>query len=469
MKKLIIILVVLGSIIITPLAYASEKSVSHSNQFSLVFLFVVFLLLVGRIGALAERFRQPSVLGELIMGMILGVVALLPGLHGILTLACDPIVVGTAEIGVLLLLFRTGLETNLHDMKNVGIKALTVAVVGVVLPFVGGFFAIKILMPGMTNNTALFFGATLTATSVGITTRVFKDLNILKTIEAQIVLGAAVIDDVLGLLILGIITGIVSSGHVEIMTVVVLCLKAFVFFVGTIFLGRLLAPRIGVWFARIHPGVGMKMALALVFCGVFSYAASALAGLAPIVGAFTAGLILDPVHFKAFNTPFNADRLRSWANQLRCVSTKDSTDIIQEMEASVHNKEQMHVDNLIEGLSNFFIPIFFVYTGLQVNFSVFCDVKIVCIALVITAIAFTGKIACGYVAGKTVDRKLIGFAMAPRGEVGLIFLNVGKKLGVVTSQTFAIGVIMVILTTLLTPPILNMLINKRNAMKKALT
>jgi Kef-type K+ transport system membrane component KefB len=469
MKKIIIILVVLGSIITPQLAYASGKSVSHSNEFSLVFLFVVILLLAGRIGALAERFRQPSVLGELIMGMILGVLALLPGLHGILDLACEPIVVGIAEIGVLLLLFRTGLETNLHDMKSVGVRALAVAVVGVVLPFVGGFLAIKILMPGMSNNTSLFFGATLTATSVGITTRVFKDLNILKTIEAQIVLGAAVIDDVLGLLILGIITGIVSSGHVELVTVVVLCVKAFVFFVGAIFFGRLLAPRFGVWLSRIHPGSGMKMALALVFCGVFSYAASALAGLAPIVGAFTAGLILDPVHFKSFNAPLNADRLRAWANQLRCVSSEDSTDIINEMEDVVQDKEQMHLDSLIEGMSNFFIPIFFVYTGLQVNFSVFCDIKIVCIALVITAIAFIGKIACGYAAGKTVDCKLIGFGMVPRGEVGLIFLNVGKKLGVVSSQTFAIGVIMVVLTTLFTPPILNMLVRKRNALNKALT
>lgn len=465
MKKLIIISVILSNIILPLSAYASEERANHSIEFPLVFLFIVILLFIGRIGAsLVQRFHQPSVLGELLMGVILAAAALIPGLQGIQDLFHNPLLVGIAEIGVLLLLFRTGIETNLYDMKRVGIKSFIVAIVGVILPFFGGYFFARMIMPDIGINTCLFLGATLTATSVGISTRVFKDLNILKTIEAQIVLGAAVIDDVLGLLILAIVSGIVSAGHVDVMTVVILCAKALIFLVGSLFIGNLLLPHLGAWVARIHPGDGMKMALALVFCGVFSYTASTFAGLAPIIGAFAAGLILDPIHFKQFDPPYLAKRLRTWTCQLR-VNNQDSINTISEMEAKACSKEQMHVETLIENISNFFVPIFFVYTGLQVNLSVFSDIKTVSIALVITSIAIIGKLACGYTVGKKVDCKLIGFGMVPRGEVGLIFLNVGKKMGVVNCQIFAIGVIMVILTTLITPPILNWIIYKRNAVK----
>jgi Kef-type K+ transport system membrane component KefB len=460
MKKIITILVMLGSLIFPLSAYASEESVDHLSQFPLVFLFIVTLLLLARIGSLIERCYQPSVLGELLMGVLLATVALCPCFHGIVDIARHPLVVGVAEIGVLLLLFRTGLESNLHEMKHIGLKSFTVAIVGVILPFIGGYIASKMLLPDLENNTCLFVGATLTATSVGISSRVFKDLNILKTIEAQIVLGAAVIDDVLGLLILAIVGGIVSSGHVEVVPVIILCVKAIGFLLGTIVLGRLFAPYLGALAARIHSGVGMKMALALVFCGGFAYLASALAGLAPIIGAFAAGLILDPVHFKKFKSPHLVKKLHSWSDQLR--QSGGSIDLIREMEKEAICKDRMHVEHLIEGISSFFVPIFFVYTGFQVDLSVFSDTKTIGIAFIITAVAVLGKLACGYVAGKSVDRKLIGFGMIPRGEVGLIFLNVGKRLGVVNSQIFAIGVIMVILTTLLTPPILNAVIRKRN-------
>jgi Kef-type K+ transport system membrane component KefB len=463
--KLLSTLVIIGTLIAPTAAWATQQEgAAHESNFPLVFLFVITMLLAGRVGALAERFRQPAVLGELLMGVLLAAIALLPGLHGIIGLTADPLVVGIAEIGVLLLLFRTGLESNIHEMKRVGVKALIVAVVGVTLPFVGGFAAAKLLMPGLDNNVYLFLGATLTATSVGITARVFKDLNVLKSLEAQIVLGAAVIDDILGLLILAIVGGIVSAGHIEFATVAVLCIKALAFLAGAIVIGQLAAPRLGRFAAGIHGGVGMKMALALGFCAAFSYAASALAGLAPIVGAFAAGLILDPVHFNRFAAPQLTGRIRDWAARLKGHA---NAEVLTEMEEVAHREEHAHVENLIEGISNFFVPIFFVYTGLQVNLHVFADLKTVFVALIITAVAFVGKVACGYAAGKGLDHKLIGFGMVPRGEVGLIFLNVGKGLGVVTDQIFAIGVIMVILSTLLTPPILSAMIQKKQGAARA--
>ncbi|PIR73178.1 MAG: cation:proton antiporter [Candidatus Moranbacteria bacterium CG10_big_fil_rev_8_21_14_0_10_35_21] len=429
---------------------------SHLS-FPLVFFFLVIMLLFARIGAMVEKIGQPAVLGELLFGVVLGILALFPGLGIIENFKVNEFIRDIAEIGVILLLFRTGLESNIGEMKKVGARALVVALVGVVLPFIGGYFVSKFLLPGYDFNVYLFIGATLTATSVGITARVFKDLGVLKTDEAKIVLGAAVIDDVLGLLILAIVSGIVSSGTVSLATVGMLTLKAFLFLAGAIVIGQLLAPRLSQIFSKVHNGFGMKMAIALLFCGAFAYGAEALAGLAPIVGAFAAGLILDPVHFKPFAMPHISSKIRRWIKES---GMNDDSKIVEEMHAVANDEEHGHVENYIDQISSFFVPIFFVYTGMQVNLQVFSDPKIVGIALAISAVAFVGKVLCGYSIGGKLNKKLIGFGMVPRGEVGLIFANVGKQIGVVDDQVFAIVVIVVILTTLLTPPILSEIIKR---------
>lgn len=438
-------------------AGANEAGGEHGG-FSLTFLFVVLMLFFARIGALAERFKQPAVLGELLMGIALAGLAFLPGLHGIEMIKGNAFIRDIAEIGVILLLFRTGLESNISEMRKVGLRAFLVACVGVVLPFVGGYFVSQWLVPGHGFQTYLFIGATLTATSVGITARVFKDLNVLSSKESQIVLGAAVIDDILGLLILAVVAGIVSSGTVSVAEVSIMTAKALAFLVGSIAFGRILAPRFGVWFSRIHSGVGMKMAFALLFCGVFAYGAAAFAGLAPIVGAFAAGLVLDPVHFRAFAAPHLVERIRAWKQRLA-----GNQELADEMELTAAHEEHAHVEQLIDGVSHFFVPIFFVYTGLQVDLRAFLDPRTLGIALAITVVAFLGKVACGYTSGKGVDKKIVGFGMVPRGEVGLIFANVGRELGVVDQQMFAIVLIMVVLSTLLTPPILGILVRRKRA------
>lgn len=429
---------------------------SEHGGFALIFFFIVLMLFFARVGALAERLKQPAVLGELVMGIGLAALAFLPWFHGIEALKQNPFIRDIAEIGVILLLFRAGLETNIGEMKKVGVRAFIVACVGVVLPFVGGYYVSQWLVPGHGFQTYLFIGATLTATSVGITARVFKDLNASQSTESKIVLGAAVIDDVLGLLILAVVAGIVSSGSVSAGEIGIMSAKALAFLGGSIFLGQLFAPRLGVWLSRIHNGVGMKMALALLFCGAFSYGAAAFAGLAPIVGAFAAGLVLDPVHFRAFAAPHLVGRLRAWKGRIN-----GDKGLADEIEAAARHEEHAHIEQLIEGVGHFFIPIFFVYTGMQVNLAAFANPKTVGIALIITAVAFLGKIACGYTAGKGVDKKIVGFGMVPRGEVGLIFANVGRELKVVDDQLFAVVLIMVVLSTLLTPPILGALIRRQ--------
>lgn len=425
---------------------AGAQEGSHDAIYVLAFLAIV-ILLAKSAGALAERFKLPSVLGELGVGMLLGV-PMLFGWNMIDMFREHTYIKFLAEFSVILLLFQAGLESNIQKMREVGMRAFLVACVGVVVPFLLGVFVVgPWLMPEASLNARLFLGATLTATSVGITARVFKDLSMLQTRVARIVLGAAVIDDVLGLIILAVIAAIVGSGSVSAGAVVWITVKAFTFLAASIVLGRLLAPYIGTTFSRIQRGTGMKMAIALAFCFGYAFLAT-LVGLAPIVGAFAAGLLLDPVYFTKFASPQLTDEVEEVAESTSDPETR------ARLSKAVHHHRERHVEELIENLSHWMVPIFFIITGFQVNLHVFADTSVLLVAAGVTVAAILGKVASGFVAGKGVSWKAVGVGMVPRGEVGLIFANAGKALGVVDDKMFAAIVVMIILTTVLTPIVL---------------
>lgn len=392
------------------------------HDVSIVFLWIAVVLLIAKVAGLVEKFHQPAVLGELIAGIILGNLAFL-GIHFFEPLKTHEIFSFLAELGVVILLFQIGLESNIREMGKVGLKAGIVALIGVVTPFVLGTYVVgPMLLPGLGAVTYLFLGASLTATSVGITARVFKDLGKMKTGAAQIVLGAAVIDDVLGLVVLAVVSAIATVGAVGLGLVGWILAKAILFLVGAIFIGGLIAPYVGKILSKIHTGQGMKFTMALAFGLIFAYLAKII-GLEPIVGAFAAGLVLDPVHFKSFAS-------------------------------------EKRVEELIEPVSYLLVPLFFVWVGMGVDLTTLGSGKVLLLALGITAVAFIGKIVTGFVVEKK-DRWIVGFGMVPRGEVGLIFASVGASLGVINEEIFSIVVIMVILTTLSTPPILSALLRNQ--------
>ena len=269
--------------------------------------------------------------------------------------------------------------------------------------------------------------------------------------EAQIVLGAAVIDDVLGLIILAVVSAIATIGAVSIGAIGWILAKAILFLIGAILAGQLFAPLLGKGFAKIQTGTGMKFTLAIIFCLVFAYAAQMI-GLAPIVGAFAAGLVLDPVHFKYFKDQKVVADVRE--------AIKGSSDaIVEKINGAIEHHSQRHIDELIEPVAFFLVPLFFVLTGMEVNLEVLGDLNVVLVALAISAVAIIGKVAAGAAAGKA-NKWLVGVGMIPRGEVGLIFASIGKGLGVVTDEVFSVIVIMVIVTTLVTPPILSAMLKK---------
>ncbi len=435
---------------------AAPAVADHGPRFALTFLFLAVLLLAAKCGTIVERWGQPAVLGELAMGVLLGNLGLI-GLHALDGAQANELLAFLAELGVVILLFQIGLESNLKEMGRVGLRALLVAIIGVIVPFALGTYVVgPWLMPGLPPITYLFLGATLTATSVGITARVFKDLGVLQAKESRIVLGAAVVDDVLGLLILAVVSALATAGTVSLATIGAISVTALAFLVGSIVVGILVAPRLGRLLSLIHTGVGMKFALALSFCLVFAYLAS-LVGLAPIVGAFAAGLLLDPVHFRFFQEPAHVEDLRRIASGCRDARAARSLGEIIERAAN------HHVEDLMEGVARFLVPLFFVFTGFKVRLETLLDPAVLGVAAGVTAVAVLGKLASGLGAGRGVRRWLVGFGMVPRGEVGLIFATIGQGLGVINDQLFSVVVVMVMATTLITPPILALMYRRRPA------
>ncbi len=456
-RKIILGALLVGALIVPAISFASEhggESSGGHGDVALVFGAMAIILILSKVGSLITRFGQPAVLGEILVGVVLGNLALL-GFGFFRELEHNAIIAFLAEFGVVLLLFQIGLESNVKEIKSVGAKSLVVAMIGVVAPFVLGTYLIgPYIFPGLEQIAYLFIGASLTATSVGITGRVFKDFNKLHIKEAKVVLGAAVIDDVMGLLILAVITAIATVGSISPMAIAIITVKAFGFLFGGIIIGKYIATTLGKVLLKIHTGIGMKLSLALSIGLFFSYIAS-LFGLAPIIGAFVAGLLLDNVCFSGFKNYRLIRDIEKWLKK----ENKDKN-----VDRSLYNimskHSHKHVEDLIENVAFVFVPIFFVYTGLQVKLETFFNPKVLLIALLVTAVAIVGKVISSVFLPKKYNKWIVGFAMVPRGEVGLIFGNIGKSLGVISDELFSVIIVMVILTTLVAPPVLSCLLKK---------
>lgn len=415
-------------------------------------LWLALILLSARLFApLAQRLGFPAVLGELLLGVLLGNLTLF-GIDYFQAVAGDPIIAFLAELGVIVLLLQIGLETRLDDLMRVGGRAAAVAAIGIAAPFaLGAFVAGPLLLPGVTQNGYLFLGATLAATSVGITGRVFRDLGRLDSSEARIVLGAAVIDDVLGLVILAVVSGLVQSGKVSPGEAARIVAEAALFLAGSIGIGRLIAPHSSRWLARLDAGPSMLFAQVLA-TGLFLAWLAHLIGLAPIIGAFAAGLLFEPLFLRHFETP----RIVQEAAPLLPAGERGKS-----LRALMEKHARHQHESMIEPIGYFFVPVFFVLTGMQVDLATLADPLLVAVALGITAAAVAGKLAAGFAAGRGANPWVVGWGMVPRGEVGLIFAVAGRQLGVLGEAMFSVIVVMVILTTLLTPPVLTALLRRR--------
>ncbi len=402
-------------------------AVAGPSQISSVVLALAVILAGAKIGGhVATRVGQPAVLGELIAGVLLGNLSL-AGPLWVESIKADAVVGVLAELGVIILLFEVGLESTVRDMMKVGLPSFLVAVLGVVTPFALGWGVGALMLPEAGPYAHAFLGATLTATSVGITARVLRDLGRPTTPEARVILGAAVIDDVLGLVILAVVGGVIQAADqgvpLSYAAIAAVVVKGVLFLFGSLALGVWLSPRLFGLASGLR-GAGVLLATALVFCFALAWLAS-IVGLAPIVGAYAAGLILEHTHYREF-----------------------------------HAKGERRLEELVQPISAFLVPVFFVLMGMRVDLRAFSRPDILGFAALLTAAAILGKQACALGAyGGNLDRLSIGIGMIPRGEVGLIFANIGLGLSVageriVDEATFSAIVIMVIVTTMATPPAL---------------
>lgn len=410
----------------SPLLSLAAAAPHAADAVPTVLLALAFAIVCAKLaGELVERLGQPAVLGELIVGIAAGNATLLGG-PDLSALASSETLTVLAELGAVLLLFHVGLESTPKEMLTVGARAGLVAVVGVVTPMLLGFGVGAFLRPRESWMLHAFLGAMLAATSVGITARVLKDADSLRTPFARIILGAAVIDDVLGLVVLAVISGIISAAAtgtaLSAASVGAIVGKAIAFLFGALVLGSLVSPRLfrGALALRSR---GVVLALALGVCFSLSYLALR-AGLAPIVGAFAAGLVLEEVHFEGH---------------------------VQRGEPPLHES--------LEPLTALLVPVFFVRMGMLVDLRSFASWSVLGFASLLTVAAILGKLACGLAAPKGVSRLTLGLGMMPRGEVGLIFAGIGAQLvlsgrPVIDTGTYAAAVFMVVATTVLTPPLL---------------
>lgn len=442
MKRLLIVIVVFCAVVCAARASTEPGDVAGAHGLDpLVLLAIAVVLLVAKLGGeVFTKLNQPAVLGELVGGIAIGGLSLF-GLGAVEALRTNEIVAALAEIGVIILLFEVGLESNLKQMVEVGWSSLLVAVAGVVAPFFLGWGVAAYFVPEESWLGHVFIGATLCATSVGITARVLKDIGKLQTRESRIVLGAAVIDDVLGLLILAVVAGAIrataAGGTLAMTDVAVIAGKSLAFLVGAVAIGQYVVPHLFRGAGRLKSR-GVMIASAIAFCFLMAWAA-ALVGLAPIVGAFAAGLVLDEIHFEAF---------------LR--------------------RGEPALEQLMAPISALFVPIFFVMMGVRVDLRVFARVEVLGFAAALTLAAVVGKQVCSLaVVERGINRLAIGLGMIPRGEVGLIFAGIGATLmlpnergasePVINAATFGAVIIMVIVTTLVTPPALKWSLSRRES------
>jgi len=430
----------------------TSDSAGGAEHFGIIFAMFALVLVVGKIGNFVERYGQPAVIGELLAGIALSGLGYF-GWDFIAQTTSNEAIAFMASFGALLLLFSIGLESNFIELKRVGLNAVLVAMIGVVVPFTLGAYVLAPIFYGDASmNAKLFLGAALVATSVGITASVFRALGMIRTRAAQTVLGAAVIDDVLGLIVLAVVSALATGGSVTALTVLAIGAKSFGFLAGALIIGTLLARQLSKLFSKLYSGIAMKLTFAVGFALVFGYLAE-LFGLEPIIGAFAAGLLLDEVHFTSFADPEIVNDLKA----LNFKAQKDRDEVLR----LIRKHKKTHIEDLISTISLIFVPVFFVYTGMQIEFGSLLQPRLYLIALIIAVVAILGKVVAGVAAkGPVREKLLVGVSMVPRGEVGLIFAATGKSLGVLTDELFSVIVLVVIMTTFVAPPLIKLLAPK---------
>jgi len=474
------ILLLFGRCVLPAASFVSSGELSHADPVVPILIASIFITLGAALGGLLMKWlKQPAVLGELLVGLLAGnlgyhfgnptltvlregdklsqiassaltgpyslgeaaskilppgphtelIANLLSGPQGQSYISIYAFIDVVSRLAILVLLFVVGLEISLVEMKRVGKYASYVAVVGIVLPMLLGMGTMKLLHPSSELARDLFIGGILTATSVGITARVLRDLGRENTEEAHVILGAAVIDDVLCLIVLAVVSGLAVTGRISIVSIAKTTGKAALFLVASLGIGIWLTPKL-VRRLTTFGVSNLKLLFGVSFALLLAWLAN-VAELATIVGAFAAGVILNGFFDREVGG------------------------------VSLHE--------LLSPIESLIVPLFFVWMGIQVKLEAMASKDVILAGLALTIVAIVGKVASGWACPPTMNRLAVGFGMMPRGEVGLIFAGIGKGIGVVNEGLFSAVILLVMITTVLAPVLLRATLGPQDSFKSSVT
>lgn len=410
----------------------SDADNSHGED-TKVLTWIVAIILAGKLGGgLINKIGLPPVVGQLVVGIVMGNIWMLD--VGIFNGASsNPVIHMLGELGVIILLFQAGLHTSVKEMRTTFKSSFAVAFLGVAAPMIAGTIGSVWIFKEADLSEHLFFAMTMCATSVGITLAIFKNFGKMKSPEYRVTNGAAVFDDVLVLGLASVIISAHTTGYFSAGLLINKIVLAATFFVLAIKGGQLLSPVIAKGFSLLSKEYAQaRIIFLLAICFLTALLAEQF-GISLILGAFTAGLFLEEVHFK-----------------------------------SLSSGEEKSMEQVIEPISFFVVPIFFVTTGMSMDISIFSKPSIVITSLILGVVMIASKVVSGFAARKVANPWIVGFGMAPRGEVGLVLAVIGKASGILTDEGYSIAVAVVVITTLLSPIVLSRIIKRSDAKALAL-
>ena len=427
---------------------------------TIILLQFAFIILCIILAKSIRHINQAMVLGQIFIGMIIATFAHYK-INFFLSMINNDVFLFLAELGSIFLLFEIGLESNLSSITNAGKNAVIVALTGVIVPFTLGYFVVTpIIMSNVSNDILIvtnnpefyevtlqtFIGSILAITSTGISVSVFKELNLLQSQACKIVLAASIIDDIMGLALLSIVTSLALSSRIDIISIGVVLLYILLFFIISILVGQKILPKVINLISVISNNSDTLVLIMISYALCMSFFASAI-GLASVIGAFIAGLLLEKHHFNKYKSPNNS-------NTLNNTNPNTFGEFINNITPNNLTGSSISLEHLIKPFGKLLTPIFFIYAGMQVDIISAFNFITLKLTFIISVFAIVSKIVAGYLLPKTSNRLIIGIGMVPRGEIGLIFATTGLSLKIINHEIFSAIVLMIVVTSIFTPPLL---------------
>lgn len=429
-------------LLLTPVCYAQSVTDSVFSNKTTLFVWLIFCIVLSRAFSFVKKFGVSILIGEIFAGICIGNAHLL-GIHIFDGMVNNPTIEFLSELGALILMLQIGLECSPEDIKLHGIGSGIVALAGTILTFVSGFLVAKYLIHGSTLSVQLLVGLVASATATGISAKVFKDMKLLHLQEIKVILVAALIDDLFSIICFGIISSFILASKSNISHSLI---DVGVFFLFSLGFKILVLPNLLRVVVKIDKGINMKLGLLMGICFLFAWVANLL-GIAPALGAFVAGIILDKNIFDKFSNSKFLNNVHDQANEIK------EDKVRQKLIASIKHEKEKSLHTALKPLAYVFTPIFFIYTGLLLNLSTLVHLQTIILSLSLFITTFISRFISGYfcINKPKLSKALIGIGMPPIGEAGLIFTLFARTHGIMSNDTVAAIIAAVVMSSIIIP------------------